>query len=54
MRKMLEKPILLDRMVNACARNCDLCYDYIEYMMGSEQEGAGKPLYNIALRTLVS
>jgi geranylgeranyl reductase family protein len=52
LRKMLERPILLDRMIRACGRKPDLCYDYIDYMMGDEHTVNRKPLYNLALRTL--
>ena len=54
LRKMLERPRLLDMMVKACARNHNLSYDYIEYFMGNEGSLSRKPLYNIALRTLLS
>lgn len=53
LRKMLERPRLLDLMVRSCARNPDLSYDYIEYFMGNEGSLSRKPLYNIALRTLL-
>ncbi len=52
LRKMLERSILLDRMIRSCARSHDLSYDYIEYIMGNEGSLSRKPLYNIALRTL--
>jgi len=52
LRKLLERPLLLERMVKACSKSTDLCCDYIEYMMGNESGVASKPLYRLALGTI--
>jgi flavin-dependent dehydrogenase len=52
LRKALERPPLLERMLNACAKNSDLCCDYIEYLMGNEHGVGTKPLYRLALETV--
>lgn len=52
LRKLLERPLLLERMVSACSKSTDLCCDYIEYMMGNESGVGTKPLYRLALGTV--
>jgi len=52
LRKTIQRPQLMERMVTACAKDSDLCCDYIEYMMGNESGVGSKPLYRLALGTL--
>jgi geranylgeranyl reductase family protein len=54
LRKLLGKPVLLERMVNACARNSELSCDYLEYMMGNESGIGTKPLYRLGLDTVLA
>ena len=54
LRKLLGRPVLLERMVRACSENSDLCCDYLEYMMGNESGVGTKPLYRLALDTLLA
>lgn len=54
LRKFIQKPVLLERMVTACSKSTDLCCDYIEYMMGNESGVGTKPLYRLALNTVFS
>jgi geranylgeranyl reductase family protein len=49
MRKLLEKPILMERMIAACQKDRDLCCDYVEYWMGNESGASPKPFYRLAL-----
>ncbi|WP_159079890.1 NAD(P)/FAD-dependent oxidoreductase [Methyloceanibacter sp. wino2] len=52
LRKLLERPVLFDRMLRAGARDPNLCCDCIEYMMGNESGVGRTPLYRLALRTM--
>jgi geranylgeranyl reductase family protein len=52
LRKLLERPRLMEYMVRACSRSTDLSCDYIEYMMGNESGVGTKPLYRLALDTV--
>ena len=54
LRNTIQRPQLMERMVRACAKDSDLCCDYIEYMMGNESGVGSKPLYRLALSTLVA
>lgn len=54
LRKLLERPALLERMVRACAKSTDLSCDYIEYMMGNETGVGTKPFYQLALSTILA
>ena len=54
LRKLLGKPVLLERMVRACSESSDLCCDYLEYMMGNESGVGTKPLYRLALDTFLA
>jgi geranylgeranyl reductase family protein len=54
LRKLIEKPMLFDRMLKAGAKNSDLSCDCIEYMMGNESGVGKKPLYQLALRTMLA
>jgi hypothetical protein len=49
MRKLLEKPFLMERMIAACQKDRDLCCDYVEYWMGNESGASPKPFYRLAL-----
>jgi flavin-dependent dehydrogenase len=52
LRRSLEKPVLLERMIGACARNTELGCDYVEYMMGNESSVGGRSLFRLALGTI--
>ena len=52
LRKLIEKPVLFERMLRAGAKKSELCCDCIEYMMGNESGVGKKPLYHLALNTM--
>lgn len=54
LRRMIQRPRLMERMVTACSKDEELCCDYIEYMMGNESGVSRKPLYRLALSTVFS
>lgn len=54
LRRLIQRPRLMERMVSACSKDQDLCCDYIEYMMGNERGVSRKPLYRLALSTVFS
>ncbi len=53
LRHAIDRRRLMEIMVEACAADDELCCDYIEYMLGNEKGGAGKPLFQIALKTIL-
>jgi geranylgeranyl reductase family protein len=54
LRNVLRIPRLSERMIAACAKDCDLCCDFIEYMMGNVSGVSAKPLHRLALKTVLA
>jgi menaquinone-9 beta-reductase len=54
LRNVFLSALLSERMIAVFAKDRDLCCDFIEYMMGNSSGVSTKPLYRIALKTMLA
>jgi flavin-dependent dehydrogenase len=54
LRKLLERPRVMERIIRSGAKNRDLCCDYVEYVMGNDSNLSAKPLFRIVLGAVLA